>query len=205
MTPEELAARHPRLFHLTLPSNLPGIERRGLLSASALMALHGVDRHRVRRPGAVRMDHSVHGTATLNDQSPMTERALAGCLDDGLTPGDWLALLNGRVFFWASEDGLATLVGARANRHRGIAILVIDTLAFAQAYAGWIELSAINSGATIRKPARRGQETFTKMLPHSYPKWSQLRGGRDSVREVTVPGGVPDVMRCVTEVRRAGE
>lgn len=205
MTPEELAARHPRLFHLTLPSNLPGIERHGLLPASALMTRHGIDLHRTRRPTALPLHDPVHGTATLNDQSPMTERALAGCLDDGLSPADWLTLLNGRVFFWADENGLATLLGARANRNRSVAVLVVTTLAFARSYGAQIELSAINSGATIRRPARRGLATFTPMLRHPHAEWRRLRGGRDTVREVTVPAGVPDVMRFVTEVRRIGD
>ena len=195
MTPEELAARHPRLFHLTLPSNLPGIERHGLLTASALMALHGTDLARTRRPTAVLLRSAEHGDATLNDQSPMSERALAGCLDDGLTPGDWLALLNGRVFFWADRAGLERLRGARANRDRDVAVLEVNTLALAGAYAHRIELSAINSGSTIRRPARRGLETFTPMLAGSYGEWSRLRGGRDRVLEVTVVGGLPNVSR----------
>ena len=69
MTPDELAARHPRPFHLTLPGNLPGIEPHGLLPATALLALHGgpAELARIRHPAAVSLPHPVHGTATLND------------------------------------------------------------------------------------------------------------------------------------------
>ncbi len=191
MTAEELAAKHPRLYHLTLPSNLPGIEQYGLLPASALMARHGLDLHRTRRPTAVPLYDPAHGAATLNDQSPMTEAALARCLDDGLSPGDWLALLNARVFFWADAAGLDRLRHARANRGRTMAVLEVDTARLCRACAGQIELSAINSGATIRRPARRGLATFTPMLRYSYDEWQRLRGGRDRVQEVTVVGGVP--------------
>ena len=203
MTPEELASRHPRLFHLTLPSNLPGIERHGLLPATALLTLHGgpAGLERIRRPAAVPLPHPVYGTATLNDQSPMTEAALARCLDDGLVPGDWLATLNRRVFFWADAAGLNRLLHARANRGRAVRVLEVDTLALAQAYAEQIELSAINSGATIRRPARRGLTTFTPMLRHSYADWRRLRGGLDKVLEVTVVGGVPDAARFISLVR----
>ncbi len=200
MTPEDLAARHPRLYHLTLPSNLPGIGRHGVLPTSTLLQLHGgpPGLEYTRRPAAVPLPHPVHGTATLNDQSPMTEATLARCLDNGLMPGDWLAMLNRRVFFWADVTGLNRLLHARANRGRAVTVLEVNTLALALTYAEQIELSAINSGATIRRPARRGLATFTPMLRHSYADWRRLRGRLDKVLEVTVVGGVPDVARFIT-------
>ena len=208
MTPDELSARHPRLFHVTLPEASAGILERGLLPASRLLDLFEVPRaerarmERAPRPAAVRIRHPRYGTAVINDQTPMTEAALAKCLDDGLTPADWLALLNCRVFFWGGEDGLARLLGARANRARAVDVLVVDTLALARAYAERIELCPINSGATIRKPARRGLTTFTPLLALPYEAWSRKRGRRDKILEATVLDGVPDIGRYVVEVRR---
>ena len=208
MTPEDLSRRHPQLFHVTLPGAWDGIRRRGLLPTSGLLDLFEVAAgrrvllERVRRPAAVPLHHPVHGTAVLNDQSPMTEAALGKCLDDGLAPGDWLALLNRRVFFWADEAGLDRLLHARANRARARTVLVVDTLRLAQAYAERIELSAINSGATLRKPARRGLATFTPLPALPYEAWRRKRGGLDRILEVTVLEGVPDVARFVTEVRQ---
>lgn len=204
MTPADLAARHPRLYHLTLPSAWPSIDRHGLLSTSALLDGAGLDPaartaiERTPRRTAVPLDHPSFGPVVLNDQTPMTRRALEGCLDDGLTPVDWLALLNGRVFFWSSEAGLQRLLQARANRTRPVLVLHLDTLSLAHAYAGSIELSPINSGATIRKPARRGTTTFTPLTALSFPEWSRLRGKKDTIREVTVLGGVPDIARYIT-------
>ena len=157
---------------------------------------------RTCRPTAITIRHPVHGHAVLNDQSPMSERALRMCLDDELTPADWLASLNRRVFFWSDTSGLARLVCARANRSRAIDVLVIDTLALAMAHAGRIELSPINSGATIRKPARRGPSKFTPLLELSYAQWRGKRGGSDRIVEVTVLDGVPDIARYVSEIRR---
>jgi len=132
----------------------------------------------------------------------MMEAALEKCLDDGLKPADWLALLNRRVFFWCDEEGLARLLGARANRTRTLEVLVADTLSLAQAHAERIELSPINMGATLRRPARRGMETFTPLLALPYATWVRKRGGRDRILEVTVVDGIPDIARHVVEVRR---
>jgi len=211
VTPEDLANRHPRLFHVTRPDSVAGILARGLLPTSGLLDLFEVTGERRaaierrRRPGSVVLHHPAQGSATVTDQLPMTEAALERCLDDGLAPSDWLVLLNARVFFWADEAGLARLLGARMNRGRALAVLVLDTLGLVSAHAERVELSPINSGATMRRPARRGLGTFTPLLALPYGEWSRRRGGRDRVLEVTVVGGVPDVSRHVLEVRRVRE
>ena len=207
MYPEELAARHPRLYHLTDPEALPGILRHGLLPTSCLLSLFEVsvqERSRIegqRRPAGVRLTHPVHGQATITDNLPLSMTALSSCLDDRLTAEDWLHILNRRVFLWADQGGLSRLLGARLNRNRARAVLVLDTLSLARRYAACIELSPINSGATIRRPARRGLSTFTPMLRHSYDDWRRLRGGRDRVLEVTVVGRITDVADHLLDVR----
>lgn len=210
MTAEELAARHPRLYHVTTPGAWAVISRLGLLPTSALLGLFEVDAPRraelttKRRPREVRIAHPLHGTAVLNDNLPLSERALASCLDDGLTPQDWLGLLNGRVFFWADAKGLDRLLDARMNRNRPRDVLVLDTLGLARAHAERIEISPINSGSTIRRPARRGLATFTPLLAKSYAEWQRQRGRRDRILEVTVCGGVPDIARYLVEIRTTG-
>jgi hypothetical protein len=208
MSPEELSALHPRLFHVTLPAMSGSIRRHGLLSTSRLLDLfdiRGAARERLercRRPGPVHLHHPGHGSVTLNDQTPMSEAALAGCLDDGLSPADWIEILNRRVFFWADGNRLARLVGARANRVRAIDVMVVDTQRLAQRHADRIELCPINSGATIRKAARRGLQTFTPLLALPYKTWTQQRGARDKIVEVTVLDGVPDIASYVIDIRR---
>ncbi len=208
MRAEELAARHPWLFHLTAPANLPGILRHGLLATSELLTLFEVpDDARAGleaapRPDGVVLRHPVQGHAALTDNRPLSVKALAGCLEEALAPAAWLRLLNRRVFFWADEAGLQRLLDARLNRGRERAVLVLDTLGVVHDHAEQVELSAINSGATMRRPARRGLATFTPLAAAaSLGEWRRLRGGRDDVREVTVLGGVRDVARYLVEVR----
>jgi hypothetical protein len=180
----------------------------GLLSTSRMLDLfevRGEERNTIeqrRRPAATPIRHPRLGTAVINDQLPMTEAALEKCLDDDLSPRDWLAILNCRVFFWSDEEGLSRLLGARANKARELDVIVVDTLSLARAYADRIEICPINSGATLRKPARRGRSTFTPLCRLEYEDWSRQRGRRDKIREVTVVDGVPDIERFTLEVLR---
>ena len=207
MTPDDLAAVHPRLYHLTAPGAHRGIARHGLLSARAIAELVGLDgeaRRTVlerRRPAEVTLSHPEHGAFTINDNLPLTEAALERCLDDGLSPADWLRALNGRVYLWPSEERLRTLLGARTNRDRAREVLVFDTRSLVAAHAERVRLSPINGGSTIRKPARRGRSTYAPMLEHGWEEWRRLRGGRDAVAEVAIEGGVPDAAAHLVEVR----
>ena len=210
MTPEDLSTRHPRLFHVTEPGASASIRRFGLLSTSRLLDLFdlsGNERAALelkRRPAAVPLCHPRYGQAVLNDNLPLSERGLASCLDDGLIPADWLKMLNARVFFWADADGLDRLLTARVNRDRPREVIVVDTLGLARAHADRMELCPINSGATLRRPARRGLATFSPLAAHSYDQWRRLRGRLDRIREVVVRGGVPDIDRYVLEVWTVG-
>jgi hypothetical protein len=208
MTPEELAVHHPRLYHVTEPGAWDNIQRNGLLSTTHLLTLFEIENSRrqeletQRRPSAVLLEHRNYGCAILNDQFPLSERALLHCLDDNLTPSDWIRLLNARVFFWASEEGLNRHLGARLNRQREREVIVIDTLSMAKTHSDRMELCAINSGATLRKAPRRGLNTFTSMLHHNYKDWCKLRGRHDKVREVTVHDHVLDIASHTVEILR---
>ena len=197
MSPAELAARHPKLYHVTDPDAWSGIKRHGLLSTASLLDLFEADPTTrgiigTRRVASVPITHAMHGRAVITDNSPLNEALLRACLDDGLTPREWLAMLNARVFFWPDEKSLSGFLGARLNRDRDSLVLVFDTSRLVAAHAARVELSPINSGAATRKPPRRGNATFTPLRAHSLAQWRGLRGGRDVVREVTVLGSVPD-------------
>ena len=105
MTAAELAARHPFLYHLTHRQNIAGIRACGLLSASALLTRYATspgERRRVeteRRQNSVRLDDDAGNCAVISDNAPISMKALANCLDHGLTPQDWLRALNRRIFF----------------------------------------------------------------------------------------------------------
>ena len=162
---------------------------------------------RTRRSREVRLDTDF-GPATINDNIPLSHAALGRCLMDGLSPADWCAMLAARVFFWTEARHLARLLDARTNRNRPRLVLVIDTLSFARAHHERIELSPINSGSTIRQPARRGLHTFAPMRDFTdYRDWAEQRmrlglvKSRDTAKEVVVPGAVEDVAAHVVERR----
>ncbi|MBL8677290.1 MAG: hypothetical protein JNJ47_07755, partial [Alphaproteobacteria bacterium] len=174
MTPEELATRHPYLYHVTEPGAWKNIKQNGLLSTTRLLDLFEIDKEKRmiietnRRPSSVVIEHSRYGRAIINDNLPLNQQSLAKCLDHGLTPAAWLRILNSRIFFWANKDGLSRLLGARLNRNRVREVLIVDTLRLAKVYADQIELCPINSGATIRKAARRGLNTFSPLRQYSF-------------------------------------
>lgn len=207
MTPEELAIRHPQLYHVTEPEAWQNIQQKGLLPTSHILDLYeiyGEERIAIelkRRPAAIRLDHPKHGSLVINDNIPLSEHALAKCLDDGLTPSDWLQRLNDRVFFWPSEQDLKRHLNARLNRNRVREVIIVDTLRLAEAYKTHMELSPINSGATLRKAARRGLQTFTPLMQYSFSEWCKLRGRhRDAIREITVHSPIIDFGDYVLDV-----
>lgn len=105
MTSEELANLHPKLYHVTEPDAWPTLEQYGLLSTLALLELFEIDPDtrltltQQCRAEAVPITHPKYGRVVINDNKPMSEKALLKCLDDGLAPKDWLQLLNRRIFF----------------------------------------------------------------------------------------------------------
>ncbi|MCA8091040.1 hypothetical protein LGM65_09050 [Burkholderia anthina] len=199
MSPEEIASKHPRLFHITRPSAVSSIKEHGLLSTSSLLALFGIsgmDRESIetrRRPTNITIHHPSFGEALITDNGPLTEAALAQCLDDGLTPSDWMRLLNQRVFFWVEQKDVDVHLRASIRHGEHRVVLVFNTLSLVSAYHHRVELAAINTGSTMRRPARRGLSTFSPAKQYTYGEWRHLRGGRDRIKELTILGGICDV------------
>ena len=115
-------------------------------------------------------------------------------------------MLKARVFFFREEQRLHAFLRARPYRQLDRQVLVFDTLKLARAYAAQMELAPINTGAALFVPAAlRGHATFTPLLDHPYEQWRRLRRDRketkslDTIREVTIAGGVANVERYLTE------
>lgn len=89
-----------RIYHLAEASNWPSIQRHGLLSASRLMEVVGLTRADRDRLGRTqRLTHTeLRNGVQIRDQRPMPPAALERCLRD-MSPGDWYAMINARVFF----------------------------------------------------------------------------------------------------------
>lgn len=197
---DDLITTYPTLYHMAEGGTWESIRQHGLLSTAALLdrcRIHGKERQRLERchrPACTTIAGRDGETFVLRDQKPMSdrglERALAG---SGMTPADWYQLVNGRVYFWLSEQRLARLLGAREYRGRMRTVLVLDTAPLVRAYAEVIELSPINSGCTKPFPQRRSRETFRPIAAYPFDQWREKRGARDAVVELTIPYRVPDL------------
>jgi hypothetical protein len=119
-----------------------------------------------------------------------------------MTPEAWYKHLNDRVFFWATEKGLRTLLNAAEYRHRPHIVLVCDTAMLVERYGAQISLSAMNSGCTRPYAWPRGPSTFKRL--EEYPLAERLRcyGTARGVIEVAVDDAVRDVSGIVLRVER---
>ncbi len=204
MTVEEFCATYPRLYHMAEASMWPSIQRHGLLSTSALLDLYGVTGEeragieRQRRPDFIAVNHARLGQVLIRDQKPMSDATLAPVLLD-MTPAEWYALLNERVFFWVSEERLKGLLAA--YRHRENLVLVLDTAKVMAQHAAQVTLSPINSGYSRRWAVRRGRETFRSIADYRLVERVEGRLVRKPVAECAVSGGVTNVPEALIETR----
>lgn len=200
MTIDDLCRKHPILYHMTSPDAWPAIERRGLLSTKSLVDLFEVPEPRKtdiltkRRAASVSLFHPEEGTVVIRDQIPLSEKKLAMCLQDGLTPTEWLKMLNTKVFFWVAPQRLEDLRNAKAYRATRQLVIEVDTALFADAYHAHIIVADRNTGTTSPFAHSRGQQTF---LPLS-------ENGKRRVVELIVEGGVPDIARFVRRATQVG-
>lgn len=187
----------------------PSIARHGLLSTAALVEkweTPGPMRAELvaaRRAESIVLDHPVHGNAVLRDQKPIHEPSLAAALD-GMSPADWYAELNSRVFFFPQERRLLELLDARSYRGHSHTVITLDTAELVRRYESSIELCSINSGFAQRhSKARRGAGTFQSISAFRHPHRNEPRasGGYD-VAELTVRGRVTDFDGLVLRVDR---
>lgn len=156
-----------------------------------------------RRIDRVPLDHPAYGHIVINDNRPLSVAKLAKVLDDGLSPADWLRMLNERVFFFTSKKPLETLQGAQLNRGEAKDLIEVDTLALATRYWNAMEIVPFNSGNTNYAAARRGIATFAPLRATSYEKWRWRRGRKspDTIKEVAIRGSVSDLRDFVIETR----
>lgn len=199
MKEADLLEHYPRLWHMAEDGSFESIRKNGLLSATALLDLYGVSGkeremlERRHRPQCVTITKKGLPDAVIRDQKPMREGPLAGCLMDGLTPADWYEMLNERVFFWLSRHRLRSLLGARAYRDRPHVVLTVDSASLVNAHRDRIELSPLNSGATLYNPLPRGLATFSAIDDFPFEERRKTRSIAASVVELVVRGGVPDI------------
>ena len=194
----QIAALHPRLYHMAEAGTWRTIQEHGLLSTSALLDLYGIcGEARFSIESRLRREMTpIRGTngalVWLRDQRPMNERKLASCLGDELKPVDWYRILNGKVFFWLNEDRLNTLL--RAYQNRAHLVLEVDTEALLKKHGSQVSLTPLNTGCTSPMAFPRGLNSF--LPPHSYPfaEYKRKKGGaKRAIVELTVDHAVQDI------------
>lgn len=199
MKEADLIQYFPRLWHMAEDGSFDSIREHGLLSTTSLLDLYriqGDERTALesqRRPDSVTISGEGMSDAIVRDQKPMTESALRKCLAADVTPRQWFEILNDRAFFWLSRDRLRGLLGARAYRGRPQTVLTVDTASLVSAHRDRIELSPLNSGATIYRPQPRGRDTFLPIAGYPFDERRKTRKIDKSVVELVVRGGVRDI------------
>lgn len=207
MDQSQLSDVFPYAYHMAEDGSWPSIQRNGLLSTSSLLDLFeisGTQRNQIEsrhRSESIAISHPVHGGAVVRDQKPMSDAGLRRCLQD-YSPDEWYRLLNSKVFFWLTRDRLLRLLNARAYRHKEHCVLTVETRRLIPRYASRITLSPMNSGCTLPSPHARGDSTFQSIDAYPYSYWRRKRSASESVVELAVAGGVPDISDYVVRVER---
>jgi len=196
-----------RIYHLAEASNWPLIQRDGLLCANRLLdaaCLADASRNRLMREQRLVHTELPNGVR-IRDQRPMPPTALAKCLC-GISPADWYAMLNARVFFWLDPDRLDRQRAACGSRPQ--VVIAVDTAALVSTHRARIALTPINTGNARRKPARRCAATFVPFAEWVESGWASEAEALDRPArkrahrpvELTVLDAVPDIMRFVVGV-----
>ena len=201
----------PILYHLTQTTNWPSIERHGLLSTQALLDLAGISGEERERVGHRHRAEPVilPNGVVISDQKPMPPTALARCLH-GVTPEQWYALLNSKVFFWPDVERLHRL--RRVYKALPQVVMVIDTERLLARYSERIALTPINTGNARRQPAQRGLSTFVPYetwLTSGWNSETEALNTRPRLRshppaELTVAYAIPNIMDIVIDVQHLG-
>ena len=202
---EKLIELYPRIYHMAERGAWDSIRTRGLMSTTAVLDhLAVADGERARyesehRGQKMDVKSGDPSSIVLRDQKPMPEGRLITALTGGTTPRQWYELINGKVFFWAEEQRLHGLLGARDYRKLEHDVLTLDSSTFIPAYAEAIWLCHMNSGNTWPMPHRRGTEIFCKIVDYPVTRTGKPK---KKVVELVVDYAVPNIADYVLEVRR---
>lgn len=200
-----------KAFHFVDAANWPAVRQQGLCSTDELLrrGAFGTEVEasvRAHRPEGVTLPDGRY----IRDQRPMPPGALARCLDPGLAPADWYALLNGCVFFWLDPE--------RVQRHRAAlrgrpqVLLTFDAHALAAAHEAVAYVTPFNIGSALRKAAPRGLRTLVPLKQWRAKGWASEALPGQAVRAashrpaelVLRAAAVPDAMRHVTATEMIG-
>ena len=196
---------YPQLYHMAEVGTWESIKQRGLLSTTAVLDTLGItgaarDQYETEhRPEKMTVGLGARAIV-LRDQKPMPpDRIVNALAGTGITPQQWYRFLNRKVFMWAKEERLLTLLGARAYKELEHDVLTIDTAKLVAKYREAISLCRMNSGNTFPWWHPRSFDDFKSIS--SYPAKASGDPAK-AVVEVVVDYAVPDLAAYVVEVRR---
>ena len=206
----------PVLYHVTASGSWYSIKEHGLLSTNALLdnsTLEEGESMRIRRnhrPECVTVQgkgsHRIPLKADIRDQIPMNDKTLRRQLEAqkaGITAEEWYERQNDRVFFFVSREAAVGLMTLYAERGRPQCMLEVCTKSLFKACYDKIELSEFNTGSNKQEPdvpkKEDGKWHGNLRKPwREYP--ARKRDRKNVVKELTVPGGIPDIARHVINV-----
>ena len=206
MYTSDLAAVAPQLFHLTAGDAWESIQEHGLRSATWLVRARSLDEERAtalltapREAVEVIGDPADPlGHATLRDQKPLTLSKLER-LVEGITPENYIRLINDRVYFYMKAADVERVRGVRDAEGAPQLLLTLDSRRLLADYQGSVRVAKINTGATIGMQGRRGPRTWLAI--------DKFPGRATEVKEFTVLDGISDVTPYLVsaELWNAGE
>jgi hypothetical protein len=206
MYTSDLAAVAPQLFHLTAGDAWESIQEHGLRSATWLVRARALDEERAtalltapREAIEVIGDPADPlGHATLRDQKPLTLSKLER-LVEGITPENYIRLINDRVYFYMKAADVERIRGVRDAEGAPQLLLTLDSRRLLADYQGSVRVAKINTGATIGMQGRRGPRTWLAI--------DKFPGRATEVKEFTVLDGISDVTPYLVsaELWNAGE
>ena len=205
MDAKKLIVEYPRIFHMAAGEALPSIQTHGLLTTEQLVDLYGLpdmEKEEVLyciRRSVVTLSGEGVRKVVIRDQKPM--KFLEERIEVGSSLREYLAAINARVFFWPTRERLARLVRAKEYRGQSQVILHIDTAELLARHGHRVELCRFNSGAVSHKNHPfRGHRSWVPVSDYPYDEYRRRHGRDRSLAEVTVRGGVPDVIDLVVDI-----
>ena len=153
-------------------------------------------------------------TAIIRDQDPLNGGStLESQLEHQgacITLEEWHERQNDRVFFFPTEKAAKGFAKTYQGKNAPQDILVVCTKSLINEHRDQIELSAYNSGSTEHQGedvvSKNGlekwhDELFVPLGEYNFDYWRLKKGGpKKAVVEVTVKGGVPDILAHVVKV-----
>ena len=205
MTPEQFLNRCKVVCHVGPAGVWDQITRYGFRTAEQLILEADLDEEERKRllsePRREQVRLLVHGEeVVLRDQGPLFARKdLSSILGDGLDVGDWIQLLNQRVYFFTDQPSMEKFMDKYVQLDGAQDVIWLSPLKVLEAAGSRLELTSQNTGAIARRSGtQKTADTFA-------PLW---RFTDRKPTEATILDGLDDLSpvfraeRCYQDGRR---